>query len=116
MHGAIANTPQRLAIEKQIEQHGPEIVAAAIRRWVEIRDMDVAGIKHHSKWAVWLEEGGVHLQWVIQQKLEEEALQRNRAATDAYVRQQQNKHAKFMEYEPPLLHAGEDPDEAMNGE
>ncbi|MFZ3277616.1 MAG: hypothetical protein WA182_12005 [Candidatus Sulfotelmatobacter sp.] len=112
MHGAIANTPQRLAIEKQIEQHGSEIVAAAIRRWVEIRDMDVAGIKR-SKWAVWLEEGGVHLQWVIQQKLEEEALQRNRATTDAYVRQQQDAHAKFMEYDHPLRHAGEDPEQAM---
>ncbi len=109
--GAVPNKEQRGEIEKQLQQHGGEVMLAAIQRWVAMREMDIAGLRAN-KWGAWLRECAPHIHWALEQKHEAEEKQKNAPATEAFVLQQMTEHAKFMEFRAPRPNEV-DPDEYM---
>jgi hypothetical protein len=100
LDGAVPNKEQRRTIEEQLRNHGQQVMVAAVRRWVAVREMDIAGLRAN-KWGAWLRECAPHIQSALQQKQEADEKQNNAAATESFVRQQMTEHAKFMEYEAP---------------
>jgi hypothetical protein len=105
LDGAVPNKQQREEIEKQVQQHGGEVILAAIHRWVDIRDMPIDGLRSN-KWGAWLRECPVHINWAVQEKKAADEKKSLAAATEAYVRQQQREHSEFMNYEAPPKNEG----------
>jgi hypothetical protein len=54
--GAVANKRQEALLRKQCYQHSPEIVWAALREWIQRRELPIEDRKFN-KWGAWLAEG-----------------------------------------------------------
>lgn len=105
LDGAVPNKQQRIEIEKQIQQHGGEVIHAAIRRWVDVREMPIAGLRSN-KWGAWLRECPVHINWAVKEKQTADEKQSLAAATEALVQKQMHEHYEFMNYEAPRPNEG----------
>ena len=67
LHGSILSKGNQSKLESQIQQHGRELVKAAIVRWVLVREMDIAGLRS-SKWDAWFRECGPHVQYALSEQ------------------------------------------------
>ena len=49
-----------------IEEYGPHVITRAVHRWVDKRDMPVAGLNRMPKWCAFLDEGMPHIKAVVE--------------------------------------------------
>jgi hypothetical protein len=96
-------------LQKQSAERGQDVLLASLDKFL-IRPSGFFRVTN--PWALFISESARLIESALQDAKAADERARLSAATDAYVRQQQDAHAKFMEYEPPRP-SEVDPDECM---
>jgi hypothetical protein len=92
------NEATQIWLQKQSAEHGEAVIVETLDRFL-LRPGGFVGVKN--PWALFNSESARLIVIALQDAKAADEKARLSAATDAYVRQQQDAHAKFMEYEPP---------------